>query len=211
RNVQEIPFGALERPLGIEFPAQNWVDYGEEQRGVALLNFGLPGNLATGDGALLLSLMRSHNLGQYDFGGGYEPGMSSETGFELGKTLTFHYALLPHTGDWRRAAVWREGMEFNHPLIVRKSTPHAGRLPNRWGLLAISPANVALTAFKPGPNRSTILRVYEAAGQATFNLQIRLRAGIADAREANLLEDSGRPLKFKNDTVQFDLRPFDIK
>ena len=96
-------------------------------------------------------------------------------------------------------------------MIVRKSTPHAGRLPNRWGLLAISPANVALTAFKPGPNRSTVLRVYEAAGRATSAVKIRLQARIIAAYEANLLEDSGRKLKIQNDTVQFDLRPFEIK
>ena len=62
-----------------------WVDYSERQRGVALLNFGPPGHLLT-DGTLMLSLLRSHNLGAYGFGGGSEPGMSSETGFELGQT-----------------------------------------------------------------------------------------------------------------------------
>lgn len=72
RNVQEIPFGAIERPSGIEFPAQHWVDYSDGQRGVALLNLGLPGNLVT-DSTLMLSLLRSHNLGAYGFGGGYEP------------------------------------------------------------------------------------------------------------------------------------------
>jgi len=41
----------------------------------------------------------------YGFQGGYEPGMSSDSGLELGKELTFDYALVPHTGDWRQAAV----------------------------------------------------------------------------------------------------------
>jgi alpha-mannosidase len=39
-NVQEIPFGAIERPTGIEFPAQNWVDYSDRQHGVALSTAG---------------------------------------------------------------------------------------------------------------------------------------------------------------------------
>ena len=124
RNVQEIPFGAVERPIGIEFPAQSWVDYCDGRRGVALLNFGLPGNLVTDDGTMILSLMRSHNLGHYGFGGGYEPGMSSETGFELARQLTFRYALVPHQGDWRQAAVYRDGMEFNRPLLCQKVAPH---------------------------------------------------------------------------------------
>src|SRR5207245_2467559 len=100
---------------GIEFPAQNWADYSDRSRGVALLNIGLPGNLVTdgplasnpgtaGEGVtLLLSLLRSHNLGAYGFGGGYEPGMSSESGFELGRTHTFRYAVshMPVTGSKR--------------------------------------------------------------------------------------------------------------
>ena len=159
----------------------------------------------------MLSLMRAHNLGAYGFGGGYEPGMSSETGFELGQRRSFHYALVPHAGDWRQAAVYRAGLEFNHPLLVRKAAAHAGTLPNRWGLLEISAPNVVLTALKPGPDQSTVLRVYEAAGQAAPGVKIRLHARIAAAHEANLLEDSGRKLKVQNDSLQFDLHPFEIK
>ena len=210
RYFQEIPFGAVERPLGIEYPAQQWVDYSDGQRGVALLNMGLPGNLVS-DNTLMLSLLRSHNLGAYGFGGGYEPGMSSESGFELGRTHTFRYALLPHAGDWREAAVYREGLAFNHPLLVHKAALHAGSLPARWGLLEISHPNVVLTAFKPGPGKTTILRVYEAGGRAAPDVRISLRARITAANEANLLEDSRRKLNVRNNTVQFSLHPFEIK
>jgi alpha-mannosidase len=210
RNFQEIPFGAVERPAGIEFPAQNWVDYSDGRHGVALLNFGLPGNLVA-DGTLMLSLMRSHNLGAYGYGGGYEPGMSSETGFELGQEITLHYALVPHSGDWRQAAIYRAGLEFVHPLTVRKEAPHAGSLPKQWGLLEISPPSVMLTAFKPGPGGTVVLRVYEASGQPAPSVTVKLRARIIAARETGLLEDAGSELKVENDTVRFDLRPFEIK
>src|SRR5262249_7538571 len=102
KNVHAIPFGAIKRPAGIEFPAQEWVDYSDGRHGLALLNVGLPGNLVT-DGTLMVSLLRAHTLGAYGFGGGYEPGMTSDTGFQLGKSRTMHYALLPHMGDWRSA------------------------------------------------------------------------------------------------------------
>jgi alpha-mannosidase len=210
RNFQEIPFGAVERPAGIEFPAQNWVDYGDGKHGLALLNAGMPGNLVT-DGTLMLSMMRSHNLGAYGYGGGYEPGMSSETGFELGRRLTFRYGLVPHAGDWREAGVVRSGMEFVHPLLVRKVPAHTGVLPNRWGVLSVSASNVVLTAFKTGPEGSTVARVYEATGQAASGVRIHFNAKIKSAREANLMEDSGGRLKVKNDTVEFDLHPFEIK
>ena len=148
KSTHEIPFGAIERPDAIEFPAQNWVDHGDGRRGLALLNIGLPGNLVT-DGTMMISLLRAHTLGAYGFGGGYEPGMSSETGFQLGQERVVRYAMVPHSGDWRKAGVFRDGLEFNHPLICRKVLPHAGPLPNRWGLLEISDPNVVVSSLKP--------------------------------------------------------------
>jgi len=210
RNVHEIPFGSIERPVGIEFPAQNWVDYGDGQRGVALLNRGLPGNTVSA-GTLMLSLLRSTRIVAYGFGGGYEPGMSSDTGFELGKEFTFDYALVPHAGDWREAALYREGMEYNHPLIASTVAAQAGDLPARWGLLDIAPSNVVLTALKPGPPDSTcVLRVYEAHGAPT-KATVRFSAALTAAQEVNLMEDDGPEVPVEGDALQFELRPFEIK
>ncbi|HEY3418175.1 MAG TPA: glycoside hydrolase family 38 C-terminal domain-containing protein, partial [Armatimonadota bacterium] len=162
-NMQEIPFGAIERPDGIEFPAQHWMDYSDGQRGLALLNRGLPGNNMA-DGTLMLSLLRSTEIVSYGYQGGYEPGVGSGSGLELGKELTFDYALLPHAGDWRQAAVYRDGLAFNHPLLVSTTAVHAGALPPCWGLVAISHPTVVVSALKIGENGRVVLRVYEAAG-----------------------------------------------
>ncbi len=102
KSTHEIPFGSIDRPAAIEFPAQNWVDHGDGRHGLALLNIGLPGNLVT-DGTMMVSLLRAHTLGAYGFGGGYEPGMSSDSGYQLGQERTMQYALVPHSGDWRQA------------------------------------------------------------------------------------------------------------
>ena len=209
RNFQEIPFGALERPLAQEFPAQNWIDCGDGQRGVALLNRGVPGNNVA-DGTLMLSLLRSSRIQSYGIGGGFE-GQGSDSGLELGKELTFHYALVAHAGDWRAAQVCRAGLEFNHPLLVRKAAAHPGSLPARWGWLEVSPANVALSALKPAKDGATVLRFYETAGQATPGVTIKLRAKVLAANEANLMEDAGAKLAVTKDAVQFDLHPFEIK
>ena len=42
-------------------------------------------------------------------------------------------------------------------------------------------------------------------------MKIKLKAKLTTANEANLLEDSGRALRVKNGTVEFDLHPFEIK
>jgi alpha-mannosidase len=210
RTTHEIPFGAIERPNSIEFPAQNWVDHGNGRRGVALLNIGLPGNLTT-DATMMISLLRAHTLGAYGFGGGYEPGMSSESGYQIGKERALNYAVVPHAGDWRQAAIFRDGWEFNHPLFVRKAPAHEGPLPAKFGFADTSHPNVVISALKPVGGGELALRVYEAAGQPGHGVTVKLHAKLLRAREANLLEEPGRELKIDSNAVSFDLRPFEIK
>ena len=209
RNFQEIPFGAIERPQDMEFPAQNWSDFSNSQTGLALLNRGLPGNNVA-DGALLLSLLRSVQIQAYNKGGGFE-GQNSDSGFELGKEFTFQYALLPHPGDWKEAQVYRAGLAFNNPLIVQKTVSHAGTLPNKWGLVEDLPGNVVLSALKPAKDGTAVIRVYEAVGRATKNATVRLNAAVLAAEEVNLLEESRAPVKADGSAIKFDLRPFEIK
>jgi len=209
-SVHEIPFGAIRRPAGIEFPAQNWVDWSNDEKGVALLNRGLPGNNVA-HGTMMLSLLRSTRIVGYAYMGGYEPGMGSDSGLELGKELTFDYALVPHVGCWRKAKLWRHGQEFNNPLIARTATLHPGVLPSRWNFLSISHPNVVVSALKTGEKTGVVLRVYEAAGQAAEQVRIRLAPHVVSAEEVNLVEDHGEPLHVDNNTVQIGLRPFEIK
>jgi alpha-mannosidase len=208
--TEEIPFGAIDRPQRSEFPAQNWIDYGNGKRGVALINRGIPGNNVA-DGKLMLSLMRSTRLLGYPFPGEGEPGTGSNTGLGVGDRYTLDYAIVPHTGDWRSAVLWRAGMEFNNPLLVRTAAQHSGGLPRRWGLLSLSADNVVVSALKPGKGRTVILRVYEAAGRATPAVRASFRTGIDRVRETNLIEDPGEEIPHSTDGFIFDLRPFQIR
>ena len=210
RSVHEIPFGTIQRPDGIEFPAQNWIDYGDGEKGVSLLNRGLPGNNVA-DGTMMLSLLRGARIGAYGYVGGYEPGMSSDSGLELGQELTFDYALVPHAGDWRQSGIHRSGLEFNHPLLVHAAACHDGVLPPRWGLLEISHPNVVVSALKAGPGGTAVLRVYEATGQPAAGVESRMSLPLISAQEVNLMEDPGGKLTVAGNAVRFDLGPFEIK
>jgi alpha-mannosidase len=53
--------------------------------------------------------------------------------------------------------------------------------------------------------------VYEASGKATTNAALKVFATIRSAQTANLMEDSGDELKVQNNTLRFDLHPFEIK
>ena len=210
KRFDEIPFGSVERPTAQEFPAQNWIDWSDGAKGVALLNRGLPGNNVA-DGTLILSLMRSAMISAYPFFGGYEPGVSSDLGLDLGEERTFDYALVPHLGSWQEAGVYRAGLEFNNPLIARTVARHAGTLPQRWGLLELSPANVVTSALKMGEDSGVILRVYEAAGKPTPGVKIKLTHRALSVSEVNLLEQPIQKLNPQGDSLSFDLRPYEIK
>ena len=174
------------------------------------MNRGLPGNNIA-DRTLILSLMRSARISAYPFIGGYEPGVSSDLGLELGAKRAFEYALVPHVGDWREAEMYRAGKEFSNRLVIRKVAAHAGNLPKWWGMLEVSEPNVVVSALKPGPEDSVVLRVYEAAGHPSNTVRIKLNTGASSAREVNLLEDGGRELTMVDGVFQFALRPYEIK
>ncbi|HTI72817.1 MAG TPA: glycoside hydrolase family 38 C-terminal domain-containing protein [Candidatus Limnocylindria bacterium] len=209
QNFQEIPFGAVTRPTSQELPAQNWIDYGDDRHGVALLNRGNPGNNVA-EGELMLSLMRATQIQDYGIGGGFE-GQGSESGQELGKTLTFHYAILAHPGTWRDAAVYRAGLEFNNPLLVRKAESHPGKWGKSRGRISINAPNVVLSALKLSRNGETVVRVYEATGKPATGVELKLDGNLNSASEANLMEDEIAKMKVKDGTLRFDLRPFEIK
>ena len=130
---------------------------------------------------------------------------------ELGEERTFDYALVPHNGDWQESQIYRAGLEFNNPLIARKTSRHGGPLPSQWGLVEITPPNVVASAFKMGDDAGLILRVYEAAGKATPGAKIKLPGGSWTASEVNLIEQPVHDAKVQNNSLTFDLRPFEIK
>ncbi len=210
QRFDEIPFGSIRRPTDQEFPAQNWIDWSDGVRGVALLNRGLPGNNVA-HGTLLLSLMRSATISAYPFIGGYEPGESSDLGLELGVRRTFDYALVPHLGDWRAAHIYRAGLEFNNPLIARAVSSHSGSLPKRWGLVEISPSNVVMSAFKPSRAGGVVIRVYEASGRKTEGAKIKFQSPIVAAEECNLLEKPVRKVPIYDNALIFEMRPYQIR
>jgi alpha-mannosidase len=210
RNTQEIPFGAVERPLCREYPSQNWFDFGDGAHGLAVMNRGLPGSNVF-DGTMLLSLARSARILAYGFGGGYEPGVSSDTGLELNRRLSSDYALLPHAGDWRGAAVHRAGWEFNTPLTARVLATHPGTLPKRWGWLEVDHPGVVVSALKPGRDGGAIVRVYEATGRATGPVHLRLGSTASSVEEVNLMEDPIRRARLDGRAFTVELRPYEIR
>ncbi len=208
--VHEIPFGAIQRPDSMEYPAQNWADFSDGTKGLAVLNRGLPGNI-TSNSTMMVSLMRSAKIDDYPYFGGYEPWMTSDTGLQLNKTMEFNYAVLPHNGGWQDAGLAFAGLCFNNPLICRKEEPHSGKLASKWNLLEISDPAVVLTAVRPGADGTTIVRLYEAAGKNKEAVSLKFTRPVKEITEVNLIEDPIEKLKPAGNSVSFALRGFEIK
>jgi len=84
-------------------------------------------------------------------------------------------------------------------------------LPKRWGFLEVSGSNVLTTILKPAKDGSTVVRLYESSGKPAQGVKIKMRGKVISAEESNLIEDAGRKIQIANDTIQLDLRGFEIK
>jgi len=129
----------------------------------------------------------------------------------------WRFRLIPHKGDWKEAKAYKLGWEFNTPIIAFiPGTNNTGginpKLPQSYSFCRVIPEDVILTAMKPAykdPN-AIILRLVEYRGKDT-NAQISLWKNIAMAYQTNLLEEEERALEVKENTILFDIKPYEIK
>jgi alpha-mannosidase len=190
------------------------IDYSLTDRGVTLLNRGLPGNNVA-DGNLMLSLLKCTALKEGY--GEFKLEDATRQGYEIGKTHTFDYALLLHGGDWRQAKSYRHGAEFNHPLIAWKprrpgmqTTAHL--LPKRISFIQVQGKSTVLSAVRSCPG-GMIVRVYEAEGRREEAAFLELAWPAQAVHELNLIEkeETILPISSTSDRLPFSLHPFEIK
>ncbi|MFJ2112591.1 glycoside hydrolase family 38 C-terminal domain-containing protein, partial [Streptomyces sp. NPDC087850] len=175
---------------------------------VALVNHGTPSSVATTDGTLHLTLMRSCT----DWPGGVWLDGPRRTapdgsGFALQHwSHDFRFSLAAGPGDWRAAGFVHAGHEANHPLLAHATTPGDGPLPPRVSLVGVTPSTVALSALKPRGNPlasglpgdttpardGVTVRLYETAGRPV-TAELRLYGGLTAPERTDLLEHSATP------------------
>ncbi len=203
RATYEIQFGHVERPTHqntswdlarFEVCAQRWVDLGQPDYGVALINDSKYGHDVLG-GVIRLSLLRA-------------PGYP-DPGADRGRHR-FRYALMPHSGDFRTAGVVQAGYDFNVPLRQARLSRRSGPEPRRRSLLAVDSPAVVIEAVKRAEDSDAlIVRLYEAFG-TTARTSLRLPAGITRVAVCDLLERERGELAVAGGTVSLELDPFRI-
>jgi len=207
--------GWAEQPTGCQ-PQLGFVDVTDGQRGVMLLNRGLPEYEAlAGQGqgvTLALTLLRCvgwlsrgdlHNRQAH--AGPAEPTPEAQCPGEH----TFHYALVPHAGNYSTSM--GEAAAFAAPLRAVSTPAHDGPLPPSGSFVEVSPAAVVVTCIKPPEEgEGLIVRLYNAA-PVPVQAQLKLWRPFHEAALVSLAE--GAPLQVlavDADTVTLSLRGKEI-
>jgi alpha-mannosidase len=85
--------------------------------------------------------------------------------YRLDRTPGVSYALVPHSGDWVKAQLWRELSRWSEPLLTAHTGRHA-KNETDWSLLDLSDTGYdATTAF--AENGELLIRVFNSESDAT--------------------------------------------
>jgi len=191
---REIPFGIEYQDEG-EYPAQNFIDYFDNEKGLCVINRGLPGN-GVKNGIIMISLFRAVDMGPNK--------AKSETGFSSGKEYEFEYRVIPFKPDDRDYRPYLYGISFNQPFIVIPGV----KWKTNYKHLEVIPSYIPLTCFRKNDN-GYIARIYEPDGKG-LECEIRTKSSFnfyeISVDEEKILKKIGTGEK-----VKFYLRPFEIK
>ena len=193
-NLKRVLLGAREPEPITSFPQQSFVDLTDGERGIALINMGLPEYEVKGNSnTIALTLFRSVGwLARGDLltrTGDAGP-MIFTPEAECLREMEFNYALYFHKADWTKARVHQHAEDFNSTFPVIKTNCHSGELPDKHGFFKLESKDDVLkaTAFKRSEDgEGVILRCYnpskkKACGIVTTDFEI-ISAFYTDLKE----------------------------
>jgi alpha-mannosidase len=125
----------------------------------------------------------------------------------------FQYSLYPHSGPWSEETQ-REAYLLNDPIIVYRSNVERRRsekqISNLHSLVSVSKPNVIIETIKRAEdNDGIILRLYESQRKRGPVL-VKLGFAVESAWETNLLEENESELSVVNDSIELNMRPYQI-
>ncbi len=209
----EIQWGNVQRPTHrntswdwarFETCAQKWVDLSEGNYGVSLLNDCKYGH-DIHDNVMRITLLRSSTM----------PDPMADFGEH-----DFKYSLYPHRGSWDEETQ-REAYLLNDPIICYRSkvasqtlkVPISSLQSSRsipLGLISVSAPNVIIETIKRAEDGDGIIvRLFESQ-RKRGPVQVRFGRALESAWITNLLEENESALRVDQDSIQLNLRPYQI-
>jgi alpha-mannosidase len=197
---REVPpdgwHGWIEDPVDT-YPQKHFLSVSDEERGLALLNRGLPEYEvlpAEGERGVVLALTLLRCVGWLSRGdlsnrrGPAGPILPTPEAQMEGE-WSFDYALFPYAGTWaaNAARVQQQGNAFNTDILCAPAGAQSGSLEPDWSFVRLEPASLVLSAVKRAEDGSgLILRWYNPlASEVTADLTTALDFSRADSVSLN--------------------------
>ena len=232
----ETQYGVVDRPVTLpgdqrgssepavhEHPQMTFVSVTDGQRGLTVLNRGLPEFSASEDGTLSLTVLRAVGwLSREDLltrVGGAGPTTATPEAQMLGP-VTAEYSLFPHAGSWAEAEAWRPAHDFNAPLHATPHTSQVVPIRNRHreaspalppsGQLVDVQGRVLVTAVKRAEAGDALIVRFVNPTPETQSVTVRLATPLTAAEEVNLRERVLTRLDVTDGAVNLTARPWQI-
>lgn len=199
----EIPFGEVVRPEG-EFIAQNYMRCEDDEKGLGIINKGMPGNNVT-ENVMMLSLMRSAYQEYLD---------PCDMASEEGETHLFEYAILPYKTN-ARPDFARIALELNtSPIVCRRSEAPPKNssdttLSASFAGLSISASEIVCSAIY-AEGDATVIRAYNSTSKSV-TCEITIPENAAEVAEANALLDESARIAVTEGIAEIAFKPFEVK
>ena len=200
----EIQYGNVKRPTHsntswdearFEVCGQKWADISEGDFGVSLLNNCKYGHDIQ-DGDMRLTLLKS----------GTHPWTETDQ-----EEHFFTYSIYPHKGTWKEAYTVQKAYELNQPLYTKVCEKHEGSLEDSLGLVKVNRDNIMIEVIKKAEDTDhLIIRMYEFFNSRT-RATLEFSREIHEAFECNLMERDLEKIDFKDNKIDFTIKPFEIK
>jgi alpha-mannosidase len=176
----KLPYSENYRePPQSEQPMNSFIDITDGKLGLAILNEGMKAYEATDQDQpqLRLTLLRSFPLRICVTQEMTDYSQIDKSSQCLGRHQ-FHYAVMPHKGDWEKAGLWNAAEQFNLPLVIGQTAPTLkGTEPLQKSFLEISDPRIAVSAVKRSEVGSGwVVRLFNPAS-GTIKANVRLNGG----------------------------------
>ena len=226
-KVSPVPDEAWIEDAPTTFPQQDWVDVSDGRRGLCLITRGLPEYeaLDTERREVAITLLRAVGY----LGAGYDmqtavvgagPHIATPEA-QIQRKLSFSLSVLPHSGTWNQAEVWRQALEYNNPphgyttaMDKNERARAHGTASAKRSFLTVEGRNAVLSALKRAEaGEALILRLYNPSDDVT-EASIQLPFVPADIQLAGLDEvprsapgAEAAPVREAGRWVRVDLTP----
>ena len=195
RPISLPPCTDWREPLPHVHPQKTFVDISGSGIGLTLINKGLPEYEVRDDEARTMALTLLRATG-------------SIGGQELGEHV-FEYSLYPHAGNWEDAQSYRQGHEFNVPLIIGQTGIHEGDLPLEKSFIGVNGEAFVLSTVKKAENDEALVVRGFNIGSECEDVEIKV-SGVESGELVNLGEDTIKPLVIDQETVCASIMPKQI-